>query len=84
MTNFKLTAKEEKMLTYIKSQQNEQGHSEFISTDVKCKSNAGVVSSLCKKELIYDSYANDEWCDYKMWCLTEKGADIVGEPECWA
>ena len=46
ITNLQITAKEEKMLKYIKSQQNEQGHSDCISTDVKCKSNAGVVSSL--------------------------------------
>ena len=88
ITNLQITAKEEKMLKYIKSQQNEQGHSDFISTDVKCKSNAGIVSSLFKKGLIYDSYdsLNDEDFEerrYKMWCLTEEAIKIVGKPKSW-
>ena len=89
----KITPRELEMLTHIKGEQNEQGHSDFISTDVECKSNAGVVSSLFKKNFIYDSYSNFDMDDFegmtgtrrrfKMWCLTDEGADIVGKPNSW-
>jgi len=86
-----LTNKEIKVLEMIKLDQNEPGHSDFLSYDAKTKSVAGVVSSLEKKEMIYNSY--DNWTKedfkaidekpFKMWCLTDSAADIVGTPDGW-
>jgi hypothetical protein len=88
-----LTAKELEVLKIVKDYQNEEGHSEFLSTDAKTKSVAGVCSSLQKKGMIYDSYSNVSADDfygmngsskrYKMWCLTCEGVDIVGKPKGW-
>lgn len=84
-----VTAKELRVLQLIKGEQNEMGHSDFLSTDAQTKSVAGVVSSLEKKNLIYNSYANYDKEDFngdkpfKMWCLTYEGAEIVGKPEGW-
>lgn len=88
-TNTTVTAKELTVLNLIKEYQNEEGHSEFLSEDAKTKSVAGLVSSLEKKQLIYDSYSNfdnDEFDGkrFKMWCLTHEGAEIVGKPESWS
>lgn len=86
-----LTNKEIKVLEMIKFDQNEPGHSDFLSYDAKTKSVAGVVSSLEKKGMIYNSYdnwtkedfkANDEK-PFKMWCFTELAAKIVGTPDGW-
>lgn len=88
----KLTSKELTVLELIKQDQNEPGHSDFLSTDAETKSVAGVVSSLEKKGLIYNSYANwtrQDFADldhdrpFKMWCFTELAAKIVGKPICW-
>ena len=38
MTN--LTVKEIELLNFIQTQQNEEGHSDFLSTDAKSKKNA--------------------------------------------
>ena len=48
---------------------------------------------LFKKNFIYDSYSNFDMDDFegmtgtrrrfKMWCLTDEGADIVGKPNSW-
>ena len=86
-----LTNKEIKVLEMIKLDQNEPGHSDFLSYDAKTKSVAGVVSSLEKKGMIYNSYS--DWTKedfeavdekpFKMWCLTPKAADIVGTPKGW-
>ena len=85
MKNLKtVTAKELRMLRTIKEHQSEDGYSELESTDVHTKSNAGVVSSLSKKGLIYDSYALEDFTNkksFKMWCLTGKGIEIVGKPD---
>lgn len=85
-----MTIKEHKVLTDIKNAQNEQGHSDYLSTDAKTKSIGGIISSLQKKGLIYDSYnqTDEEWksmnCKpFKMWCLTDDGAKIVGIPSGW-
>ena len=43
-----VTAKELRVLQLIKEDQNEEGHSDFLSTDAQTKSFAGVVSSLFK------------------------------------
>ena len=87
-----LTNKEIKVLEMIKLDQNEPGHSDFLSYDAKTKSVAGVVSSLEKKGMIYNCYANwtrQDFADldhnkpFKMWCFTELAAKIVGTPDGW-
>ena len=80
MTN--LTTKELEVLQTVKKYQNDNGHSDFISTDAKTKSVAGVISSLEKKGMVYDAYANDN-VKYKMWCLTWDATEIVGVPSSW-
>ena len=54
----------------------EGGISEFTSEDVKSKSVAGTISSLLKKELIYDSYEDYEDED-SVWCMTQLGASVM-------
>ena len=84
-----VTAKELRVLQSIKEDQNERGHSDFLSTDAEKKSVAGVISSLEKKSLVYNSYANWDREDFngekpfKMWCMTEEAVAIVGKPICW-
>jgi thiaminase len=84
-----VTAKELRVLQLIKEDQNEEGHSDFLSTDAQTKSFAGVVSSLFKKGLIYDAYGNWDREDFngekpfKMWCMTYEAVNIVGKPVCW-
>ncbi len=86
-----LTIKELEVLNLIKEHQNEPGHSDFLSYDAKTKSVAGVVSSLEKKGMIYNCYANwtrQDFADqgdkpFKMWGFTELAAEIVGTPEGW-
>ena len=84
-----VTQKELRVLQLIKEDQNEMGHSDFLSTDAQTKSVAGVVSSLEKKNLIYNSYANWDKEDFsgekpfKMWCMTDDSCKIVGTPESW-
>ena len=87
-----LTENETRLLEKIKHQQNEQGHSDYCTTDAGSKKDAGTLSSLEKKQMIYNSYANwtlEDFLDmdykkpFKMWCLTEHGAEIVGTPEHW-
>ena len=87
----KVTVKELRVLQLIKEDQNERGHSDFLSYDTKSKSNAGVISSLEKKNLVYNSYndwtredfKNIEEKPFKMWCLTEDAVEIVGKPVSW-
>lgn len=86
-----LTIKELSVLKLIKEEQNERGHSDFLSYDAKTKSVGGVVSSLEKKGMLYNSY--DNWTKedfkaidekpFKMWCMTEEAADVVGKPIRW-
>ncbi len=84
MKTIKLTVKELELLNEIKFDQNEEGHSDFTNEDVITKSRAGVLANLIKKDLIYNSYENFTDEDgIKMWCLTYKGADIVGTPNSW-
>ena len=71
-----LTTKEVKVLELISEYQNEEGHSDFLSTDAKSKSVAGVISSLEKKGMIYDSYSGSGE-EFKMWCLTKNGAKTI-------
>lgn len=86
-----VTVRELEVLNTIKNLQNEQGHSEFLSTDAETKSVAGIVSSLSQKGLIYDAYSNwtlEDFADqgdkpFKMWCITSKGVQIVGRPTEW-
>ena len=83
-----VTMKELRVLKIIKDEQNEPGHSDFLSTDAKSKSVGGIVSSLEKKDLIYDSYncMSDSDFDgkrFKMWCMTDKATEIVGRPGNW-
>jgi len=84
MKTIKLTVKELELLNEIKLDQNEEGHSDFTNEDVTTKSRAGVLANLLKKDLIYNSY--EDFTDedgIKMWCLTYKGAYIVGTPISW-
>ena len=86
-----LTKKELTVLELIKEEQNEKGHSDFLSHDAKSKSVAGVVSSLEKKGMVYNSYsdmtkedfANEGTKPFKMWCLTDEGCEIIGTPKWW-
>jgi hypothetical protein len=86
-----LTQKELDLLKEIKEYQNEQGHSDFLSTDAASRKNAGIISSLEKKGMIfnsYEDYTKEDWKDigekpYKMWCLTTEAANIVGKPKYW-
>ena len=83
-----VTEKELELLNFIQTKQNEMGHSEFTSKQAKSKKNAGIISSLEKKDLIYDSYASVEDDEFngkrfKMWCLTEKSIDFVDKPKNW-
>ncbi len=87
----KITKKELTVLQLIKEKQNEQGHSDFLSSDAKSKSVGGVVASLERKGLVYNSYAyftkedfeNMDEKPFKMWCITEDGVDFVGTPKGW-
>jgi len=88
-----LTEGEKVVLTFIRNEQNERGHSDFTSDMVGTKSIAGVVSSLEKKGMIYDAYADFSKEDFqgmtisgkrfKMWCMTEEAAEQVGTPKYW-
>lgn len=85
-----LTKKELKTLELIKKFQNERGHSDFLSTSAKSKAVGGVIASLEKKGMVYNSYANMRKEDFqwgtkpfKMWCLTGISAEIIGEPKSW-
>ena len=87
-----LTTKENELLNFIQTQQNEEGHSNFLSCDAKSKKNAGVISSLEKKGLIYNCYDNwtkkdftdlDHKKPFKMWCLTRESLDYVETPKNW-
>ena len=87
-----LTQKELILLKEIQKHQNEQGHSDFLSTDAVSKQNAGIISSLEKKGLIYNSYADlkrEDWRDmglkksFKMWCLTNESLNFVSKPKIW-
>ena len=87
LTNtMELTTKEETLLMTISdcSYRNEQGYSEFLNDDVKTKSKAGVLSSLIKKEFVYDSYRNNDGSkaiingsELSMYVITNKGIDIL-------
>ena len=93
MTNtITLTEKELILLTEIKEYQNEEGHSDFLSTDAQSKKNAGIISSLEKKGMLYNSYYNftkeefknmDLGRPFKMWCITTEATKIIGIPKSW-
>ena len=89
-----MTIKELNLLNEIKNytSQGESSHSGFLSTNALSRSNAGVISSLEKKELIYNSYADMTKADFtdmmgvktkpfKMWCVTPKGWEVETEFE---
>tara|TARA_R110000744_G_scaffold53679_1_gene114510 strand:- start:291 stop:584 length:294 start_codon:yes stop_codon:yes gene_type:complete len=82
----KLTEKEENMLIAIDncSSKNEPGFSEFLDDDVKTKSRAGVISSLLKKDFVYDSYKNSDGTNFvvdgkaiSMFVITDEGIDAL-------
>jgi len=87
----RLTKLELEVLELIKTNQNEEGHSDFLSTDALTKKVGGVVSSLEKKGMIYNSYshmAKQDFKDigekpFKMWCLTRIAIQFVGLPKSW-
>lgn len=83
-----LTNKEEKLLIEIDkySVKSEPGFSEFLDGDVKTKSRAGVLSSLIKKDFVYDSYKNADGTSFKMdekdismYVITDNGLDALRE-----
>lgn len=76
-----LTEKELLILNKVKEFNTEDGYSEFTSDYVKTKSIAGVVSSLYQKGLIYDCYEDCEEYNFKMWCLSLRGIELVGTCE---
>ena len=93
-----LTTKELELLKFIQTQQNEEGHSDFLSTDAKSKKNAGIISSLLKKGLIFNSFDGitkeefryDNSLNYqnngkpwKMWVLTRESLNYVETPKNW-
>lgn len=57
--------------------ENEGGYSEYSSAFITIsKSEAGTLSSLLKKELIYDCYDSYE-DEEPMWCMTTLGASLM-------
>ena len=50
--NSVLTTKEITLLASIRDEQNELGHSDYISNLAETKKNAGIISSLEKKGMI--------------------------------
>ena len=84
-----ITQKEFDLLMVMKPHQNEQGHADFYSWDVKSKSCGGVMTNLIKKGLIYNYFCDtreDAWDDRKpfyMFYFTEKAAELVGRPKGW-
>ncbi len=80
--NITLTEKETKLLVIIRDSQNEYGHSDFLNDDCQTKSRAGIVSSLLKKGLIFDSYENIDPTT-QMYVLKLKAVEIVGVPQGW-
>ena len=75
-----LTEKELELLNKIKEYQNEPGHSDFTSETGMTKSETGVLGSLVKKGMVYDSYENLPE-KVQMWCLSEEAIEIVGVPK---
>ena len=71
-----LTSKEVSLLSEIASCQTADNHSEF--TYVNSNSEKGVLSSLIKKELVFNTHDDLEE-DFFMYCLTEKGIQICQE-----
>tara|TARA_R110000803_G_scaffold205707_1_gene272569 strand:+ start:41 stop:325 length:285 start_codon:yes stop_codon:yes gene_type:complete len=81
-----ITKKEETLLLTISncSYRDEQGYSEFCNDDVKTKSRAGILSSLIKKGLVFDSYMNNDGSksiingsELSMYVITENGIDSL-------
>ena len=92
----KLTKKETELLKVIFEYQNEEGHSDFDQTEVKTRSCAGVLSSLKKKGMVYNSYEGyTDFCERTgkevptkthLWCFTHKGVEAngMGKPPYWS
>ena len=72
-----LTKKELKLLNEVNKYWDidEPGFSEFTNRNVKTKSRAGVLSSLAKKGLVYDSYEDYDDDNTSMWCMTDDGVN---------
>lgn len=77
-----LTQKEINLLKEINACTHDfvnSGYSDFTNDDVKTKSRAGILSSLIKKGLVYDSYNNVQTevkingTDLAMYVITQKG-----------
>ena len=91
-----MTTKELNLLNEIKNytSQDEPNHSGFLSTDALSRSNAGVISSLEKKGMIYNAYADMTKADFtdmmgvktkpfKMWCVTPEGWELDNEDDAY-
>ena len=87
-----MTTKELNLLNEIKNytSQDESNHSGFLSTNALSRSNAGVISRLEKKGLIYNAYSDMTKADFtdmmgvktkpfKMWCVTPEGWEVETE-----
>ena len=89
METIKVTDKEFDLMIKIKNAQNEPGHSNFVTDSASSKVNAGVLSSLKRKGLIYDCYEDVAKKDFggprfKMWCFTNEAVKNFGIPnESW-
>ena len=91
-----MTTKELDLLNEIKNytSQDEPNHSGFLSTNALSKSNAGVIGSLEKKGMIYNSYSDmtkEDFTDmmgvktkpFKMWCVTPIGWELDNKEDAY-
>ena len=91
-----MTTKELDLLNEIKeyTSQEESSYSGFLSTNALSKSNAGVIGSLEKKGMIYNSYSDMTKADFtdmmgvktkpfKMWCVTPEGWEIGNKEDAY-
>jgi hypothetical protein len=76
MKNTHLTTEEIKVLTMVAKSQMEDGYSEYDY--VSSPQEKGVLGSLVKKELVYDSYEFEEGKRF-MYCLTHQGFEVCEE-----
>ena len=80
-----LTKKELQLLLEVKEAQNERGHGDFYSWDVKSKSCGGIMANLIKKGMIHKVYVDWDMDrkPFNMFIFTEEAAELVGKPKGW-
>ena len=81
-SEFGLTQKEYNFLLYVvKPAQLDYGFSKITTDSNLTKSEGGLISSLEKKGFVFDSEtAEEEYSNYKIWCMTKKACETVGYP----